>query len=140
MKILNLTGMSMVSYAVHAGFGRRMSSLPPTRIVTALKWSLISQMPIVLALQIARISIAIFLLRIFSKHVSLRRFLYVWTTINTIAAVVPLIVQYSQCRPARRLWDKSVNGTCLDPTIERDLQVLSSCEGNSLWTHDFMSN
>ena len=72
-------------------------------------------------LQIPRLSITNFLLHIFSKHVLPRRFLYVMTTIHAIAAVVALKVQCSQCRPARRLWDKSVNGTCLDPTIERDL-------------------
>lgn len=50
------------------------------------------------------------------------------TTVNTIAAVVALIVQYSQCTPVKRLWDRNVLGTCLDPSIERDLQVLSSCK------------
>ncbi|KAL8895000.1 MAG: hypothetical protein Q9207_008341, partial [Kuettlingeria erythrocarpa] len=124
--LLDLLGMSIVSVAVHAGFGQPMEALAPGQVVNALRWSLVSQLPIVLALQIARISIAIFLLRIFSKHVLLRRFLYVMTTINTLAAVVALIVQYSQCSPPQRVWDRSVAGTCLDPSIERDLQVLSS--------------
>lgn len=103
-----------------------MDTLPPEQIVNALKWSLNSQLPIVLALQIARISIAIFLLRIFSKRIWFRRFLYIMTTINTIAAVVALIVQYAQCRPMRRLWDRNVAGECLSPVISRDLEVFSS--------------
>ncbi len=117
--------MSIVSWAVHSGFGRRMISLAPEQIVNAVKWSLVSQVPTVLALQIARISIAIFLLRIFSKRVWLRRFLYIMTAINTLAAVVALIVQFAQCRPTSRVWDRNVAGECLSPAVSRDLEVLS---------------
>ena len=118
--------MSIMTWAVHSGFGRRMNALTPKQVVNALKWSLNSQLPIVLALQIARISIAIFLYRIFSKRIWFRRFLYIMTAINTIAAVVALIVQYAQCRPMRRLWDRNVAGECLSPAISRDLEVFSS--------------
>ena len=115
--------MSIVSVAVGAGFGRPVSYLTPRQIVNALKWSVVSQLLTVLTLQIARISIAIFLIRIFSKLAWMRRFLYITTTINTCAAVAAVIVQFTQCTPGRRVWDRSVAGHCLSPNVSRDLEV-----------------
>ena len=120
--------MSIVSVAVGAGFGRPVSYLTPRQTVNALKWSIVSQLPTILALQIARVSIAIFLIRIFSKFAWMRRFLYITTTINNCAAVAAVIVQFAQCTPGRRVRDRSVAGHCLSPNVSRDLEVFS-CGG-----------
>ena len=87
-----------------------MKSLHQENIVQAMKWSWISQMPAVLALQIARILIAIFLHRLFSARIWFRRSLDVMTTSNTIAAIVPLIMIFTQCQPAERLWGPAMPG------------------------------
>ena len=97
-------------------------------LIQAVKYAWIAQMPIVLALTVARISIAAFLLRLFAANKWLKWFLIVMTIVNTIFAILPLIMIFTQCTPVEALWDPPV-GQCWDPKIQRDFAVVSSGRG-----------
>ncbi|CAD6592398.1 MAG: hypothetical protein ASARMPREDX12_006066 [Alectoria sarmentosa] len=123
--ILDFVGVAVVSEAVRWGYGRHQASLPLENVVQAVKYAWIAQMPIVLALTIARVSIAAFLLRLFAANKWLKWFLLVMTLVNTIFAILPLIMIFAQCTPVTALWDPPT-GHCWNPKIQRDFAVVSS--------------
>ena len=123
--MLDFVGIAIVSEAVRWGFGKHQASLPLRDAIQAIKYAWIAQMPIVLALTMARISIAAFLLRLFAARKWLKWFLIVMTIINTIFAIVPLVMIFSQCSPVNALWNPPI-GHCWDPKIQRDFAVVSS--------------
>ena len=124
-QILDFVGVAVVSEAVRWGYGRHQASLPLENVVQAVKYAWIAQMPIVLALTIARVSIAAFLLRLFAANKWLKWFLLVMTLVNTIFAILPLIMIFAQCTPVTALWDPPT-GHCWNPKIQRDFAVVSS--------------
>ena len=84
-------------------------------ITTALKWSSIAAPIGIVSGLFTRLSICLFLLRIFGTKVYWRRGLYAIMVFVT-AVVIPTVVGLlAQCSPTKKLWDPTVHGSCWSP-------------------------
>ena len=81
-------------------------------VATALKWSSIAAPIGIVAGLCTRLSICLFLLRIFRAKRQWRRGLYA-VMVFAIAIIVPTIVSLlAQCSPVQKLWDPLLPGSC----------------------------
>ena len=90
-------------------------------IVLALKWSSIAAPIGIFSGLCTRISICLFLLRIFRTKRAWRWGLYTVMAFVT-AAIIPTIVSLlAQCSPVQKLWDPSLQGSCWSSQTVVDL-------------------
>lgn len=114
-KITALIGLGMGIAAVYNGLGRHISTLTPEHTTQAIKWDFVQSLPLGLAAMFTKISIFIFLRRLFvTMHT---RWTWSWTlhfvnAVNIAANLASATTVLTQCTPARKLWDPTVPGTC----------------------------
>ena len=125
-KLLDYVGISLFSVAVSTGFGKHTSALSDDDLIRTLKIAWIAQVPQVLVLTVAKISIVVFLLKLFPRHKGLRWFLYITMSMNTIITIIPLIFIFTQCNPTAGSWNPFIQAHCWSPTTQRDFAVLSA--------------
>ena len=86
-------------------------------ISTALKWVSIAEFFGMLSGTCTRVSVCLFLLRIFNAVRAWRWGLY-GIMAFVVAIVIPIEVSiFGQCSPSRKLWDPLMPGSCWSPTI-----------------------
>ena len=88
--------------------------------VSALKWESIAAPIDILSGLCTRLSICLFLLRIFGTKRAWKRGLYTIMAFAT-AAFIPALVSLFQCSPVQKRWDSSLPGSCWSSYIVVDL-------------------
>ena len=111
---------------MHWGVGKHITDLSKEQVIQAVKYDWYSQAPATLATCVARISIAILLLRLFGSKKMLRWYLYIITALQTVIGVLLVIVMFVQCRPLTALWGATA-GSCWSPAVEQDIAYLYQC-------------
>ena len=82
-----------------------------------LKWQALAELPIAFSLFLSRISICLFLLRIFGAIHYWRRILYCAIAFMTLTNIPLIILIITQCTPMRKAWNPSVHGKCLSSGV-----------------------
>lgn len=120
--------MWTVSY--HYGMGKHDQDLEqPTQFVNVLKWMWLASGPGMVISIIARISIAILLVRLFGVHTWFKWFTIGLTALQTIVCVMIIPFTYCQVQPVEGLWN--VYRTDLmkwDPLIMQYFMYVGQCE------------
>ncbi|KAK8113050.1 hypothetical protein PG984_013576 [Apiospora sp. TS-2023a] len=94
------------------GFGQNMWTLSPDDAASAVFWEMMCQAAAVISLALAKISLALFLLRI--AAITWHK-IAIWVSIITLAiiSISASVVLWTQCRPANKIWDRErVDGIC----------------------------
>jgi hypothetical protein len=117
-------------YTVLVGWG---GSLPFDRITPVQrrqtsKWGWISAAPSIMTSCIARISIAILLVRIFGVQRWLKRYLIGFTSILTVMSILSIIFLAAQCRPWSGLWDRKMTARRWNPYIYAYTGLATQCK------------
>ena len=88
------------------GFGRHIYYLSQEQIVAARMWNEFAQLQNILGVWLLKLSIFIFLLRIFGKtHRNFTLFLWVLLSISTAVNISLVIIWFEQCTPLKAIWD-----------------------------------
>lgn len=128
--------MSINSYLVSLGFGRHQSTISADNLkIINLNTILVATFGI-LATTTSKTSFAITLHRITTKKWMKWFLIFVIVTIN-ISMNLVWIFGFAKCTPLRRVWDKTVPGTCWDTTRLVKYQLFAACEleiKSSGWT------
>ena len=97
--------------AVSCRVGRHAYYLTLLQLVEAAMWVYISQPILILSTMFSKISICLFLLRLFVRSTPWKRAL--WSLIAFIVAtnVASASVGLLQCEPVEKLWDSFLDGT-----------------------------
>ena len=103
---------------MYHGLGKHASSLSPAQIHQTIKWGYVQSVPLVLAAMCTKISIFIFLRRMFLTTQT--KWTWTWTLhfingVNIAANLASATTQLTQCTPATKLWDPTVPGSCWTP-------------------------
>ncbi|KAI6350230.1 hypothetical protein MCOR25_010571 [Pyricularia grisea] len=129
MATITLVSMTGTVFAqVFNGAGRHIEYIPPAVIVTGLHYNFASQPLCLVALGFARISVALFLIRLANskKYKWILWFLIGLTVVLTVVGVCQTLLQ---CRPMAYVWDKSIpGGEC----VSTEYLVYSSYVSSSL--------
>lgn len=110
------------------GSGRPMSTLTAEQRLNINKWSWTFAVPGFLVSIIARISIAILLVRIFGRVKWFKIYMTYFTTIQTIVGVLSIIFLVAQCDPYEGLWNKAVIRRYWDKRIYQYTALALQCE------------
>jgi hypothetical protein len=129
--------LTTVSFAY--GLGKHDLSLrQPGEMINVLKWNWIASTPGMLVSILARISIAILLIRLFGIHVWLKWYLIIFTGLQTLVGGLIIPFTWVQDDPVSGLWniyDPTVKHW--DPRIVLYMEYLGQCECSPLLTsHD----
>ncbi|KAJ9254840.1 hypothetical protein DTO207G8_3370 [Paecilomyces variotii] len=94
------------------GFAKRFTQIPEQDIRTALMWWWLGQVSYVLTCVVAKISIALSIMRLTVKRV---HSIVLWAVISvtTIVGLVFWLMLTLQCRPVAFFWNRTGNGHCL---------------------------
>lgn len=130
MQILELAFQACVTKAYEAGLGKHDASLSYDEAVLLLKWTWISTTPAILVSVVARISIAVLLVRIFSRAKWLKIFLIYFTLLQSLAAVALIIIVWAQVSPVQGLWDVLLPARRWDTAIQQNMAYAT--QGESL--------
>ena len=82
-----------------------------------VKWQYLAEILTSSSLFFARISICLFLLRIFGPARYWRRILYCAMAFITLINVSSIMMVITQCRPLRKNWDPLGDGKCVSSTV-----------------------
>ena len=111
-----------ISFAIHNGLGRHVYyiSLTPEFLADftqVVKWQYLAEVLTSCSLFFARVSICLFLLRIFGPARYWRRILYCAMAFITLINISSIILVITQCRPLRKNWDPLVHGKCVSSAV-----------------------
>ena len=109
---------AFIAFAIRHGLGRHLYylSLTPEFLADftqALKWQYLTEWVTAFSLFFTRISICLFLLRIFGAIRYWRRILYCAIAFMTLTNISSIILVMTQCTPMRKSWDPLVHGKCV---------------------------
>ncbi|KAL2041850.1 hypothetical protein N7G274_005635 [Stereocaulon virgatum] len=116
--IIAIITQVLAALAVMHGLGRHQHYLELTPdslrgLSQALKWQFLVECLTCFTYVFIRISICLFLLRLFGNKKRLRWALYCLMAFVTATNLSSAAVFLAQCRPLRKVWDPSVSGTCV---------------------------
>ncbi|KAL6721282.1 hypothetical protein ACLMJK_000384 [Lecanora helva] len=117
--IAGIIGTAGLTKLVYAGLGRHVWCLPKSRVSSAVKWSTISQMLNVIGIGLAKISVALCVLRIIDRtRVKLTIFLQFVIVLAAASHLAQVILFIVQCRPMSAIWNPHIQGAkCFSPHI-----------------------
>ena len=128
--------MGIEAAATHNGLGQHLVYLEPKHAILVAKWNRIGQMPWVISNMFIKLSISVFLYRIFATKSSSKRALYPIIVLNIIGNLASFTTILSQCTPVDKLWNPSIPGKCWDANIQLDIGIFQGCKSlNSIRLH-----
>lgn len=109
---------AFIAFAIRHGLGRHAYYLSPTPDLSAdftqaWKWQLLTEWESAFSLLFTRISVCLFLLRIFGAVRQWRRILYCALAFITVTNIPFAIIVITECAPMRKSWDPSIHGKCV---------------------------
>lgn len=126
LKLTLLAATGMGSAAVYYGLGRHIYTLSPEHATSALKWNYVQSIPLGLAAMFTKISIFIFLRRLFlttQTKLTWILSLHFINGVNIAANLASATTVLPQCTPIRKLWDPTVPGSCWSPKTQGAIGV-----------------
>ncbi|KAF2134806.1 hypothetical protein P153DRAFT_329534 [Dothidotthia symphoricarpi CBS 119687] len=115
--ILSIAASSFAHYSAHLGFGRPMAAVQTEfgqdRLVVTARWQMIGYR----AFSFPNISIVILVCQLLDPKPLRTRLLYGMTILQILFAMITVVITFVQCTPTQKLWDKTLPGTCWDPSI-----------------------
>lgn len=128
-QFFQLTLAAFVTKYALIGGTRHLYYLPPTSMQEVLKWSYIFQCWGIFACTPAKVSVALLINRIMRPFRGWRFWVLV-VSIVLVAIINTLdsIFTYTQCNPAKALWDKTItDANCWDPSIQANISIAQAC-------------
>lgn len=100
---------------VHYGLGRHIGCLSKTDIINTVKLQAIGEIPIIISTLFSRVSVCLFLLRIFAVNVSWRWTLYVIIALTAGTNIACGTAIMLRCQPLAKEWNPAIPGRCWTP-------------------------
>ncbi|OTA89153.1 hypothetical protein M434DRAFT_79747 [Hypoxylon sp. CO27-5] len=88
------------------------------QIVNVYKWGWISSVPGTIGTIIARISIAVLLVRLFGNKTWLKWFLIIFSVIQSILSIMFLVIVFCSVSPVEALWNQLIPARRWDPRVQ----------------------
>ena len=112
----------LAAFAIRAGLGRHeyYLSLTPElllQLVQVSKWQFLSEILTSFTLLFTRISVCLFLLRIFGTITHWKWILYIVTGFIAITNLSSVSIILAECRPLSKNWDPLIPGKCVSPAV-----------------------
>ncbi|KAI4184316.1 MAG: hypothetical protein L6R41_004826 [Letrouitia leprolyta] len=103
--------------AVKYGLGRHASTLSQDQLANEGRAFLATEILWVAPIPMIKISILLLYMRIFGRLQYFKVIAYIIGVFSICWAVMAIMVASLQCRPIEYIWDKSIDGTCINTTL-----------------------
>jgi len=115
--ILSIVTLALDGVQVHYGLGRHQYYLVFSQelmdgLTEAIKYGYITQMTLILSTMFTRVSICLFLLKIFGSRKVWKYGLYAIMAFAVTTNIASAVTVPVQCTPIEKLWNPMVPGTC----------------------------
>ncbi|EIT72321.1 hypothetical protein AO1008_11557 [Aspergillus oryzae 100-8] len=110
--LTQLVVLGLVLGATSYGFGRHVKYVGHDHATYSMKLLRICEFLLIFTTVFLKISISLFLKRLFLTSKKWRVFFWCFIAFNTITSVLDAAVIFPQCTPVELNWDKSVEGHC----------------------------
>ena len=117
------------------GIGMHIECVELHDVVVALRYSFVGMVVLVFAGLCARLSILLFLLRLFSVNRVWRQLLYIIMAILTVTNLVSAALVLPQCHPLAKLWNPELPGTCWSPQVRVNVGRFNGGESSNPQAH-----
>ncbi|KAI1130276.1 hypothetical protein F5Y10DRAFT_236215 [Nemania abortiva] len=106
------TNTTVALLSARYGLGKHTATLSHESVVQAKKFSYATEITYGLTMIFAKISIALFLLRV-TVHRAQRWIIYIITTLTCVAGLTLVFIVAFQCKPLSKAWDSDQPGSCI---------------------------
>ena len=103
--------------SVELGLGKHAGCVSPNKITEDVKLEYIEVILLFVSTLFSRVSVCIFLLRIFSINIHWRWTLYSIMALTVVANITCIITVLTECRPLAKLWNPTTPGSCWQPHV-----------------------
>ncbi|MCJ1251823.1 hypothetical protein MMC30_009061 [Trapelia coarctata] len=110
--IFDILTMACLGLGVANGVGRHLSYLSTGQAEAVAKWLLFGEVFWMATGTFTRISVAVFLLRIFKIMKLWRWGLYALISVTLVSGIFGLVIRLARCQPFALNWDRTIPGTC----------------------------
>lgn len=132
-QILQVAFQCIITKCYQSGMGKHDADLTVPQLFNVLKWNWISTTPAILVSIVARISITILLIKLFGLHIWFKWFLIVFTSLQSIVAMLAIIFVWVQVSPVQALWDPEIVVSYRwDSRIQQDTTYLGQCKSSEM--------
>ena len=113
-QVTALIGFSMLAHEVHLGLGRHASYIPFGQQISIAKLQAILQVPVMVSQGCSRISIALFLMKLFvnGQRWKVKPAMYSFIGFLAVTNCVCVVLVLPQCSPQAKVWNPTVEGSC----------------------------
>lgn len=127
--------LGLILAASKYGFGRHMQYVDPARAAYSIKLLRICEFIMILSTIFLKISISLFLKRLFLTSREWKVFFWCFIAFNSITSALDAAVIFPQCTPVELNWDKSVPGHCWSDTA---INAVGIAQGSIAAATDFI--
>ena len=110
------------------GLGKHETCIPLSNALTIGKLVYVAEVLEIFSAIVTRISVALFVTRLFAVKAALKRILLAYTVFMALALGATGVLIFLQCRPAKALWDPMVKGKCWSPSTRSFLNYFNGGE------------
>lgn len=110
--VTTLVVMGLTVGATYNGLGQHFSTLDPARASYGIMLLRICELMLIVTTVLVKISISLFLKRLFLKSKRWRIFFWSFIAFNTITSLADAAAIFPQCTPIQLNWNKSIKGHC----------------------------
>ncbi|KAI1078791.1 hypothetical protein F5B20DRAFT_581826 [Whalleya microplaca] len=108
---------ALVTVGASYGLGKHLDSIDgPKNKANAIKYTVIAPALSIISSTFGKLSILVFLVRLMGVAAKRWQLIFLWTLCALMVAlnVLAIVVTTGYCFPARRMWDSTVPGTCME--------------------------
>lgn len=110
--LISLAGFGITVEKIRSGLGQHEHYLSDEQISLALEMESIAEPLAMISTMFTKISICLFLLRIFVTNPAWKRALYFIMAVTVATNGPAAITVFAQCKPVAKVWDRNIEGTC----------------------------
>lgn len=97
---------------INIGHGQDAYHISLKQLSLMIKVEIIEVLTFVISTMLTKISICLFLLRIFMTNRVWKKVMFIFIALITVTNTSSAIAIFLQCKSAAKLWDPSIEGTC----------------------------
>ncbi|WPH03301.1 Hypothetical protein R9X50_00617800 [Acrodontium crateriforme] len=107
-----LATWGLVEVALNHGIGRHIAYLEPASFSYGVKMLRVGEFMLIMTTVSAKVSIALFLKRLFLTSKVWKWFLWIYIAFNSITSTLDAALIFPQCTPVEYNWNKGIKGHC----------------------------
>lgn len=123
-----MVDIGFITRAYSWGLGKHDKDLTFEQLVNAIKWGWLWMIPGTFVSVLARLSSAIFLIRLFGVRPWFKWYLIIFTILQCTGGIVVLLVSFLGVQPVEALWNPTIDASRMNPKVALYTAITAQCK------------